>query len=762
MNYVQIMGGLGNQLFQYVFSKYIEHLTGKPSALHTGFFGVDLKGTVITPRAYSLDFFNTDYICINENIECERVIANESDLFDANTDNTFFSGYWQDKRFYYEIRDLVDKELQLKPEFISREMSDIAKEMSTVDSVSLHVRRTDYLNQQNKDIFLEPGVKYYHDAVSTLIQKLGHKPVLYIFSDDHDYISSNMNNFCGCETHIMKPRKDYEDIYLMSQAKHHIIANSTFSWWGAVLGRYPDGITIAPMEWYKDGHMPDLYPDSWICIPQSVTRPKISIIIPAYNVESYIDACLTSIEKQTYGINNLEIILVNDASTDNTLKHLKAFEAKYPNEVILVNLDTNSGQGAARNAGLDYASGEYVTFIDSDDLIDKTMLRKMMLAMDEYDCELVECGHSIFSDVKDIHMKKDSGSSFCLKPVKGEMNRFAAINSAKTAVWARLYKRKFLSDNSLYFIEGTPYEDIQFSGISMFLLSSYYRIGETLYYYRCNREGTVFSEYNKSRVHREAEVVLYYLEELQKRNMLEGLLTTNRIALVSYCMNKAFIDPLTLLLQSSLSFSEIYPEIEYFKDHLLELFPDAPSLYFLSDEFGISDLSLYLLTHDHYMAESYEKERSSLNVFLISDFFDKDYVVMLLKDRIRDASDRTLIDISPSHYMAEHLLIKHIIRDDDIVMAVISKYNSVKEQVTSSKMIRSIVSEYPSSQIFLVLKDLYYDESDESMYDLSLNVQQLSAHQNLTILLQDEETYTLCKTLMPDINCSLCPDHHLP
>ena len=107
---------------------------------------------------------------------------------------------------------------------------------------------------------------------------------------------------------------------------------------------------------------------------------KISIIIPCYNVEKYIDRCLSSLDDQTYvhnGIGDMELILIDDASTDNTRAKLLLYEAKNPERVIVVSCDTNSGPACARNIAMKYASGDYISFVDADDMADPTMLERM-------------------------------------------------------------------------------------------------------------------------------------------------------------------------------------------------------------------------------------------------------------------------------------------------------------------------------------------------------------------------------------------------
>ncbi len=127
----------------------------------------------------------------------------------------------------------------------------------------MHFRRTDFLNAENKAIFNTISYSYYSEALKKIEKLIGHKPIIYLFSDDSDYIKDI--NFEGYETYPISQENDYEDFYLMSHTKHHIIANSTFSWWSAILGE-TDGITIAPQKWYKSEFTPNIFFDDWILL----------------------------------------------------------------------------------------------------------------------------------------------------------------------------------------------------------------------------------------------------------------------------------------------------------------------------------------------------------------------------------------------------------------------------------------------------------------------------------------------------------------
>lgn len=118
---------------------------------------------------------------------------------------------------------------------------------------------------------------------------------------------------------------------------------------------------------------------------------QISVIIPCYNVASYIDRCLKSIVSQTIGVNALEIICVDDASTDDTWQRLQKWEQDYPKQVLLVHCGENGNLGTARNIALQYAQAKWVGFIDSDDWIEPDYFEKLLKAAEEGGCDVAVC-----------------------------------------------------------------------------------------------------------------------------------------------------------------------------------------------------------------------------------------------------------------------------------------------------------------------------------------------------------------------------------
>lgn len=116
---------------------------------------------------------------------------------------------------------------------------------------------------------------------------------------------------------------------------------------------------------------------------------KVSVIVPVYNAEKTIEDCLRNLVNQT--LEEIELILVNDCSTDRSLDYLIAFEHYFPDKITVVNLDENLGPGGARNVGLSYATGEYVGFVDSDDLLVVEMFEKLYKKAEETGADIIEC-----------------------------------------------------------------------------------------------------------------------------------------------------------------------------------------------------------------------------------------------------------------------------------------------------------------------------------------------------------------------------------
>lgn len=281
---IKFQGGLGNQLFQYALGRNLS-LTKKIKVKYdiSWFAGQ-------TKRKYELDNFKAviEFATSEEVGKLQRykrktgklsffhnffranknIYVNEKEFtFDPTILNTnpptYLDGYWQSEKYFVSIQEIIRKDLTLKVAD-SPQIKGQRNEIVNSHSVSLHIRRTDYINNSHSFYHICP-LDYYYKAISYLEDKnKGLK--LFIFSDDIAWVKENFKT--NHPTVFIEGNKSYEDLLLMSLCQYNIIANSSFSWWGAWLNVNPEKIIIAPNKWFNDPKIntQDLIPANWIKI----------------------------------------------------------------------------------------------------------------------------------------------------------------------------------------------------------------------------------------------------------------------------------------------------------------------------------------------------------------------------------------------------------------------------------------------------------------------------------------------------------------
>ncbi|MGN0308499.1 MAG: glycosyltransferase family 2 protein [Lachnospiraceae bacterium] len=223
----------------------------------------------------------------------------------------------------------------------------------------------------------------------------------------------------------------------------------------------------------------------------------VSVIIPCYNVENYIDRCLTTVTSQTIGLENLEIICIDDASTDNTLEKLKQWEKRYPDNIILISSEVNGRQGRARNIGLQYATADWVNFMDSDDWLEPDFYEKMYRIGEELDCDLVVCqSERDFSRECTYFKERNTGKkSRCLVIDSVEKRKiFLVLKSVAYLLCSKLLRRSLLIENEILFPEYLTYEDTYWDTMVHLYVSKAYILEEKLYHYFVNDRSTVLQK----------------------------------------------------------------------------------------------------------------------------------------------------------------------------------------------------------------------------------------------------------------------------
>ncbi len=483
---IRMSGGLGNQMFQYALFIKLQALgrqvcfddwseydhqseNGVRRPIRLSVFGIDY------PRADQEQVRDLTDARMDIKSRVRRKLRGRHSLEKHDRDLVFdpsfleqeegyFCGCFQSEKYFADVREKV-KEAFTFPEAIWQdepERAAMAEQMQREDSVAVHLRFGDYLDKaETYGGICTPA--YYEGAVRQMRERLGEKVHFYVFSNDEEkaaaWIASMEDDRRKAEaenaetgktetTEITETEDDgrasavftlirgadedhgYLDLALMTKCRHHIIANSSFSWWGAWLADHPGQLVIAPSLWL---HIPDgstlaardIFTPRMLRINGSgelvyapaeetktsgkerekrseseaaqsgrgrqsaaegqqsavadsllhVYRPLVSVIVAAYNVADYLPRAFGSLERQTY--ENLEILVVDDGSTDGRTPALcDAFAAR--DSRVQVIHKKNGGLSDARNAGLDRAKGAYIAFLDGDDWYEPAMIEAMV------------------------------------------------------------------------------------------------------------------------------------------------------------------------------------------------------------------------------------------------------------------------------------------------------------------------------------------------------------------------------------------------
>jgi Glycosyl transferase family 11 len=293
---VKLMGGLGNQMFQYAAARRLAHAHNASLGLDVSFLGgnvtdtprnLELKHLSITAEIASpgeiasirfketkgvASLFSWSLRMLGKDRPAPRDFRERHFHFDPTllnaSDGVYLDGYWQSEKYFADIADIIRTEFTVRYPLDSRN-KELAELIARTDSVSLHVRRGDYVaNPQTAQYHNVCGLDYYARCLAIIGGQVK-TPHLFVFSDDPRWVMENLKFSFPVEfvTHN-GPEKGYEDMRLMSLCRHNIIANSSFSWWGAWLNGYPDKRVLAPVRWFNRQGIDtkDLLPDSWLRI----------------------------------------------------------------------------------------------------------------------------------------------------------------------------------------------------------------------------------------------------------------------------------------------------------------------------------------------------------------------------------------------------------------------------------------------------------------------------------------------------------------
>lgn len=278
---VKIKGGLGNQLFQYALGRYLAIKNNTVLKLDIS----DLNRYKV--RSFELQNFNTS-ITLADNSDLpfqqrqyplnKRILKTIDILFPrlkirnekrlsfnpavlSYTDNTYLDGYWQSENYFKAIKGIILEEFKIKVS-LNPAQQETADLITQNNSIAVHIRRGDYVNNAVHPLCSD---SYYQNAVSVLSNSTA-EPYFFIFSDDPEWCRANF--YIPYNHYFVYGNPSWADLELMKLCKHHIIANSTFSWWGAYLSTYSAKKIIAPKKWFHDNKKgmtcKDIIPKEWM------------------------------------------------------------------------------------------------------------------------------------------------------------------------------------------------------------------------------------------------------------------------------------------------------------------------------------------------------------------------------------------------------------------------------------------------------------------------------------------------------------------
>ena len=298
----RISAGLGNQLFQYATARAISVKLNRKLFLDNSWYDYiksiedHSNPNATTIRYFLLNYFNIQSRAINKIhlnwIKRLEIRSNNSRfykfLLDGPLNNfsyttinhnnfslesiqkyphVYLTGYWQNNDIIEEYKNLIYNDLILKHP-LSANNQTYLKSINTTNSVAIHFRRGDYQSKpKSRDVHASCSNNYYYKGIEHLRNKINNLHY-FIFSDDRTWVKNNLD-FNANTTFIDNNGPSYEHLFLMSQCKHQITANSTFSWWAAWLNMNPEKIIITPQYWYNDKHLNETViriPNEWLKI----------------------------------------------------------------------------------------------------------------------------------------------------------------------------------------------------------------------------------------------------------------------------------------------------------------------------------------------------------------------------------------------------------------------------------------------------------------------------------------------------------------
>lgn len=474
---IRIQGGLGNQMFQYAYGRKLSLEKAQDLVLDIQSYSRDDK------RKFILDKY-----------KIKAKIDNQTEK-----DCPTIEGFWQSEKYFSEISDLIRKELSLKENSIDQHP--ICKEIEETQSVSVHIRRTDYTTSKHKAIYDNLSVSYYLEAIRKIQEKLETEEIkLFIFSDDISWVKENIEPYITCQFDYVSNigLTDIQEHFLMSICRHNIIANSTYSWWAAWLNPNPEKIIISPAKWFVDDRdEKELIPENWIKIPND---PKISVIMPVYKNGTYLKQAIDSIIQQTF--DDFEFIIIEDKSDSYECK--KIINSYNDHRIKYILNEEKKGIAQTLNQAIKISRGKFIARMDSDDISLPKRLEIQYKFLNE-NKEISMCGTN-YTTIEDNGHKYRS--KLLTKP---EDIKAGLLFNSCVAHPSVMIKKEILTRNNLYYRPEFIEEDYDL-WVRISEISKITNIKKSLFQYRIHNTSLMA----QNRIDRKSTVIEIRKRQLEK------------------------------------------------------------------------------------------------------------------------------------------------------------------------------------------------------------------------------------------------------
>lgn len=409
---VQLTGGLGNQLFGVAAGLGVARRVGLPLALDVSRFSNkgEIRSGGLDP--YELPFRTVGQVSRNgDQVEFKvdgrrivtPVVEERSYRFDPTVaercaNGASLVGYFQSHKYFENVESEVRMLFRRAPKHSLQGLA-LKQRIAGAESVGIHVRRGDYLKSPHYEFHGLCGIHYYERAIEIMRERLP-DPTFLVFSDDLDWCRENIHG------HDVIFSEDggspNADLDLLADCKHHIISNSSFSWWGAWLGQTAQQSVIAPCPWYtRIPLVPDKLPPTWNLLHRTtgeawdewerrISGARVSVIVPTHRRVAPLTEAVQSALGQSH--QNLDVTIVLSSAAADVKEEASRLQ-QVDSRVNVVSAES-AGPSAARNAGVAASTGEWIAFLDDDDVWFPDKIRTQLTAAIAFDAQAVSCEHA--------------------------------------------------------------------------------------------------------------------------------------------------------------------------------------------------------------------------------------------------------------------------------------------------------------------------------------------------------------------------------